>query len=97
MATPLIQFDGLTHAYGSLLALDGLTGAYRRVGFASEDDAVYGFLSARDLVRYAAQLSRGDASRDAVDAALARVNLLDDAHRPIGEYCASRPRWPGRW
>lgn len=27
MPTPLIQLDGLTHAYGSLVALDGLTGS----------------------------------------------------------------------
>ncbi len=59
---------------------------YRRVGFVPEDDAVYGHLSARQLVRHAAQLSRCDASPVVVDAAIARVNLLDDADRPIAEY-----------
>lgn len=59
---------------------------YRRVGFVPEDDAVYGFLSARQFVRYAAQLSKADASDMAVDGALDRVNLLSDAHRPIAEY-----------
>jgi ABC-2 type transport system ATP-binding protein len=59
---------------------------YRRIGFVPEDDAVYGHLSARELVRYAARLSRTDASNQAVDQAIARVNLLDAADRPIAEY-----------
>lgn len=59
---------------------------YARVGLVPEDDAVYGFLSARDFVRYAARLSRSDDSDDAVDTALSRVNLLDAADRPISDY-----------
>jgi ABC-2 type transport system ATP-binding protein len=59
---------------------------YARIGFVPEDDAVYGFLNAREFVRYAAQLSRADASEAAVDGALDKVNLLPDAHRPIAEY-----------
>ena len=59
---------------------------YRRVGFVPEDDAVYGHLSTRQLVRYAAELSRHDASPAVVDAAIARVNMLDAADRPIAEY-----------
>ena len=62
------------------------TDLYARVGFVPEDDAVYGFLNAREFVRYAAQLSRADASEAAVDGALDDVNLLPDAHRPIAEY-----------
>ena len=62
------------------------TGLYARIGFVPEDDAVYGFLSARELVRYAAQLSKCDASVDAVDGALSKVNMLDAADRPISEY-----------
>jgi ABC-2 type transport system ATP-binding protein len=61
-------------------------GLYARVGFVPEDDAVYGFLTARGLVRYAAELSRCNASPEAVDAALARVGMLDAADRPISEY-----------
>ncbi|HEX2166671.1 MAG TPA: ABC transporter ATP-binding protein [Longimicrobiales bacterium] len=61
-------------------------GVYRRIGFVPEEDAVYGHLSARQLVRYAAELSRCDASPNAVDAAIARVNMLDAADRPIAEY-----------
>jgi ABC-2 type transport system ATP-binding protein len=59
---------------------------YRRVGFVPEEDAVYGHLSTRELVRYAAELSRCDTSAAAVDAAIAKVNMLDAADRPIAEY-----------
>lgn len=59
---------------------------YRRIGFVPEEDAVYGHLSARQLVRYAAELSRCDASPRAIDEAIARVNMLDAADRPIAEY-----------
>ncbi|HEX6133541.1 MAG TPA: ABC transporter ATP-binding protein [Longimicrobiales bacterium] len=61
-------------------------GVYRRMGFVPEEDAVYGHLSARQLVRYAAELSRCDASRRAIDDAIARVSLEDAADRPIAEY-----------
>jgi ABC-2 type transport system ATP-binding protein len=59
---------------------------YRRIGFVPEEDAVYGHLTVRQLVRYAAELSRCDASPAAVDAAIAKVNMLDAADRPIAEY-----------
>ena len=62
------------------------TDFYAQIGFVPEDDAVYGFLSARQFVRYAAELSRSDASPDAVDEALGKVNLLDAADRRISEY-----------
>lgn len=61
-------------------------GVYRRIGFVPEEDAVYAHLSARQLVRYAAELGKCDASAAAVDAAVARVNLLEAADRPIAEY-----------
>lgn len=59
---------------------------YRRVGFVPEEDAVYGHLTVRQLVRYAAELSRCDASPDVVDEAIGRVNMLDAADRAIAEY-----------
>jgi ABC-2 type transport system ATP-binding protein len=59
---------------------------YRRIGFVPEDDAVYGHLSTRELVRYAARLSRTDASDQAVNQAIAKVNMLDAADRPIAQY-----------
>jgi len=62
------------------------SGVYRRIGFVPEEDAVYGHLSVRQLVRYAAELSKCDASAAVVDAAIAKVNLLEAADRPISEY-----------
>jgi len=72
----------------SVLGTDPLKdpAVYRRIGFVPEDDAVYGHLSTRQLVRYAAQLSRTDASASVVDRAVAKVNMLDAADRPIAEY-----------
>jgi ABC-2 type transport system ATP-binding protein len=62
------------------------TGFWSRVGFVPEDDAVYGFLTAREFVRYAAELSGCDASAQTVDGALDRVNLLPAADRRISGY-----------
>lgn len=59
---------------------------YRRIGFVPEDDGVYGHLSTRQLVRYAAELSRVDTSAEAVERAIACVNMQDAADRPIVEY-----------
>lgn len=59
---------------------------WSRVGFVPEDDAVYGFLSAREYVRYSAELSGCDSSAESVDGALDRVNLLSAADRRISEY-----------
>ena len=59
---------------------------YRRIGFVPEDDGVYGYLSTRELVRYAAELSRVDASAGVVERAIATVNMQDAADRPIAEY-----------
>jgi ABC-2 type transport system ATP-binding protein len=59
---------------------------YRRIGFVPEDDAVYGHLSTRQLVRYAAELSGIEASPTVVDKAISKVNMLDAADRPIAEY-----------
>jgi ABC-2 type transport system ATP-binding protein len=72
----------------SVFGMDPLknNSVYRRVGFVPEEDAVYGHLSTRQLVRYAAELSRCDASPAVVDAAIAKVNMLDAADRPIAEY-----------
>ena len=76
--------EGSVSVFGSDPQND--VGVYRRVGFVPEEDSVYAHLSARQLVRYAAELSKCDASAAAVDAAVARVNLLDAADRPIAEY-----------
>jgi len=62
------------------------SGVYARIGLVPEDDAVYGFLTARQLVAYAAKLSRRDASAAAVDAALDKVDLISAADRRVSEY-----------
>jgi ABC-2 type transport system ATP-binding protein len=49
-----------------------------------EEDAVYGFLTARQFVRYAAQLS--GTSIDRVDKAIDDVELADAADRPISGF-----------
>lgn len=57
---------------------------YRRVALVPEEDAVYGYLTARAFVAYAADLS--GVSRAGVDAAIAAVDLADAADRPIAGF-----------
>jgi len=57
---------------------------YRTVALVPEEDAVYGFLTAREFVRYAADLSgRG---HDRIDAMIGQVELSDAADRPISGF-----------
>jgi ABC-2 type transport system ATP-binding protein len=57
---------------------------YRKVALVPEEDAVYGYLTARAFVAYAADLS--GVSRDGVDAAITSVDLDDAADRPISGF-----------
>jgi ABC-2 type transport system ATP-binding protein len=57
---------------------------YRRIALVPEEDAVYGFLTARRFVEYAASLS--GSPRDAVAGAIAAVELDEDADRPIAGF-----------
>ncbi len=57
---------------------------YASVALVPEEDAVYGFLTARQFVRYAAQLS--GTSTDRVDKAIHDVELADAADRPISGF-----------
>lgn len=85
MITGLLRpSEGSVSVFGTTPRRD--PAVYRRVGFVPEDDAVYGHLTVRQLVRYAAELSRCDSSAATVEAAIARVNLMDAADRPIAEY-----------
>ena len=89
--TLLRMITGLLHPSEGRVSVFGTNpledpAVYRRIGFVPEEDAVYGHLSTRQLVRYAAELSRCDASSRAVDHAIARVNMQDAADRPIAEY-----------
>ncbi len=55
------------------------------VGLVPEDEAVPGGLTARQLVRYTADL-HGVGARDAPDRALATVGMLDAADRPVSTF-----------
>jgi len=57
---------------------------YRSVGLVPEEDAVYGFLTARQFVRYATQLSGAGAEN--IDDAIHSVDLDDAADRPISGF-----------
>ena len=57
---------------------------YRDLALVPEEDAVYGFLTAREFVEYAADLSGVPRARAAE--AIAQVELQDAADRPIGGY-----------
>ena len=57
---------------------------YASVALVPEEDAVYGFLTARQFVRYAAQLS--GTSTDRVDNAIDDVELTEAADRPISGF-----------
>ena len=59
---------------------------YRRIGVMSEHETVYGFMKGREFVRMMARL-RGVADiENAVDRAIARVDLADAQHRPMDTY-----------
>jgi ABC-2 type transport system ATP-binding protein len=57
---------------------------YRRVALVPEEDAVYGFLTARGFVSYAADLS--GVSRSGVERAIQTVDLAAAADRPIAGF-----------
>lgn len=57
---------------------------YRSVALVPEEDAVYGFLTARQFVRYSAELS--GTGLDRVDRVISDVDLQDAADRPISGF-----------
>jgi ABC-2 type transport system ATP-binding protein len=59
---------------------------YRDVGLVPEEDAVYGFLTGREFVRYAATLAGVERPGAAADEALSQVALEDAADRPLRGY-----------
>ena len=59
---------------------------YRRIGVMSEHETVYGFMKGREFVAMMGRL-RGVANLDqAVDRAIAQVDLADAQHRPMDTY-----------
>lgn len=59
---------------------------FKDVAFVPEDDAVYPFLTARQFVRYAAELTGTGTTPEAIDRALKRVEMVEAADRPISAY-----------
>ncbi|MFQ5947876.1 MAG: ABC transporter ATP-binding protein [Acidimicrobiia bacterium] len=59
---------------------------YRRLALVPEEDAVYGFLTARQFVTYAARLSGAPRPGLAAAEAITAVDLGDDADRPISDF-----------
>ena len=59
---------------------------YRRVGFMSEHEAVYGFFTGRRFVELAAQLYGLDPVGPPVDRAIRMVGLEDAQDRSLGTY-----------
>ncbi len=62
------------------------TGVYRRLGLVPEEDAVYGFLTGREYVEYAARLIGHDDPSRAAAIALEEVELTEDADRSLAGY-----------
>lgn len=60
--------------------------AYRDIGLVPEEDAVYGFLTGRQYVEYAATLSGVDGVKQAAETALQEVAMIDAAERPISGF-----------
>ena len=59
---------------------------YRRIGAMSEHETVYGFLTGREFVRMMGRLRGVAHVDDAVDRAIALVDLAEAQHRPMGTY-----------
>ena len=59
---------------------------YRRIGVMSEHEAVYTFLTGRELVELAARLQGVEDVKASADWAIDTVNLADAQHRTLGTY-----------
>jgi ABC-2 type transport system ATP-binding protein len=59
---------------------------YRRIGVMSEHETVYGFMKGRDFVRMMGKLRGVKNIEQAVDRAVALVDLEDAQHRPMSTY-----------
>jgi ABC-2 type transport system ATP-binding protein len=59
---------------------------YRRLGVMSEHETVYGFMKGREFVRMMGRLREVKPLEDAVDRAIALVDMADAQHRPLDTY-----------
>ena len=89
--TLLRMLAGLTRPSSGTIAIEGRDPRgdielFGRVGLVPEEDAIYPYLTARQYVEYAAQLSGVDDAAQAAADALATVQLSDSADRKMGEF-----------
>jgi ABC-2 type transport system ATP-binding protein len=59
---------------------------YRRIGVMSEHETVYGFMKGREFVTMMGRLRGVKPLEDAVDRAIALVDMADAQHRPLDTY-----------
>jgi len=90
-STLLHMIAGLLHPSAGTVTVDGRAtygdpGVFRRVGLVPEREAVFGFLTCRAFVRLNADLQGVAAPADAVDRALATVELTSAADRTLATY-----------
>ena len=90
-STLLHMIAGLLHPSAGTVTVDGRATygdpeVFRRVGFVPEREAVFGFLTGRAFVRLNADLQGVAAPADAVDRALATVELTSAADRALATY-----------
>jgi ABC-2 type transport system ATP-binding protein len=76
--------EGTVSVFGE--PVRGNPALYRRIGFMSEHEAVYDFLTGRQFVRLAARLHRVDDLERAVDTAIETVDLVEDQNRRLKGY-----------
>ncbi len=90
-STLLHMIAGLLHPSAGAVTIDGRPtygdpGVFRRVGLVPEREAVFGFLTGREFIRLNADLQGLGAPAEAVDRALATVELGTAADRPLATY-----------
>ncbi len=89
--TLLRMLAGLTQPSSGVITVDGMDPRshpllFERIGLVPEEDAVYGYLTARQYVTYAGELSGVSNPGQAAADALATVQLTDSADRKLGEF-----------
>ena len=85
--TTLRIMTGLAHATAGHVTIEGVTvgtGQRPPIGYLPDTPAFYDWMSARDFLRYVADLHRLDAP--AIDATLDRVGLLKAAKKRVGGF-----------
>jgi len=80
----ILPSEGLVTVLGNAPRDD--VSVYSKIGLVPEEDAVYGFLTATEYVEYAAELAGVANPKASARTALGRVELLDEANRPLSGY-----------